>query len=197
VERSIVEIQEYCRGLPAGSVSDVDSLADLLARCWLHLSGSSAENTKPEKLYGRMKNVRWDPPELTFVLERHGGTGMGSTRATFHHWTINVDDGSAVCNPNYGFRQVRRRDAPFHVAPLVTDIARLIVAGDSDPRLKWSHDRSEVRVLVSTFIGGPFQQTQQSRRKRFRVALEKALTSEGWVRLPDRRDVYRRSPGER
>jgi hypothetical protein len=44
---------------------------------WADLEGASDEAMEPWKL-GRMENPEWLPPVLTFVVERHGGTVLGS-----------------------------------------------------------------------------------------------------------------------
>jgi hypothetical protein len=35
-----------------------------------------------QKLLGRMEEVVWEPPILSFTVERHGGTVQGSSRAS-------------------------------------------------------------------------------------------------------------------
>jgi hypothetical protein len=39
----------------------------------------------------RMKDATWNPPILEFTIERHGGTALGSTRASLQRWEINMD----------------------------------------------------------------------------------------------------------
>ena len=56
------------------------------------------------KLIGRMENVEWHPPILTFLIERHGGTVLGSARAELQRWTVDLDRRTATCE-RVGHRQ--------------------------------------------------------------------------------------------
>ena len=47
---------------------------------------------------GRMEKVEWQPPYLTFSIERHGATVKGSTRAELQNWQ--VDTSHRSLNPN-------------------------------------------------------------------------------------------------
>jgi hypothetical protein len=60
---------------------DVYELVNLLAAAWDDLSIARGSGMEPDKLYDRMEKVHWEPPLLLFVIERHGGTVQGSTRA--------------------------------------------------------------------------------------------------------------------
>jgi hypothetical protein len=66
--------------------------------------------------------------------------------------------------------------------PLIAEIMRLIEAGADDPRLRWSPDRTTVRVLYSRLIldGGP-RLAAQGRRPRFGDAWRAAMADHGWV----------------
>ena len=144
-----------------------------------------------EKL-DRLKDPVWDPPVLSFVIERHGETVLGSSRASLQHWSLNLETGKATCNPNYSYRQLRPRDSPLKIEPLVEEVAGVITHGKEDDRLVWSGDRSTVRVLVSRFISGHSKQTRQGRRKSFRDALDEKLCAKGWTKVPHGRDRYGR-----
>jgi len=43
-----------------------------------------------DKLLGRMEEVLWSPPDLTFSIERHGAAALGSSRAELQEWMIDV-----------------------------------------------------------------------------------------------------------
>jgi hypothetical protein len=66
-----------------GPISDASELETLLKECWYEFEGADDTKMWPSKLTGRMEDITWDPPILTFKIERHGGTVMGSTRPTF------------------------------------------------------------------------------------------------------------------
>jgi hypothetical protein len=38
-----------------------------------------------------MEDVAWQPPKLSFAVERHGGMVMGSTRADVQHWEVDLE----------------------------------------------------------------------------------------------------------
>jgi hypothetical protein len=73
---------------------------------------------KAEKLYGRMESVLWEPPLLTFVIERHGSTIRGSTRAELQHWTVDVNQGTATLALG-GHRQLYPAQPRLNIQPLV------------------------------------------------------------------------------
>jgi len=116
----------------------------------------------------------------------------GLTRADLHRWTIDIDRGTASCDPDHSYRQLYERDTPLHVEPLVAEIVTLIASGSDDPRIKWLSGRDSVRVLVRDLITGQFKQTQQGRRKRFRTALAQQLHSKGWEIVSGKVDLFRR-----
>jgi hypothetical protein len=188
----IEELRKFLNSCPAGQIVVQSKLIDLLESGWNQLEGNEKQGMTAEKV-DRIEKVEWDPPLLTFVIERHGATVQGSSRAELHTWTVDLERGTASCDPRSGFRQLIPNDAPLKVEPIVEEIERLILNGQDDVRLFWSPDRSKVRVLVSEFISGKSEQTRQGRRKRFREALDKKLERSGWIRVPRKRDVYARN----
>src|SRR5947208_12462125 len=54
-----------------------DALVRLLQGCWHNLQGSGETRMAAWKLE-RIEQVRWDPPVLSFVVERHGAAVLGS-----------------------------------------------------------------------------------------------------------------------
>lgn len=81
------ELITYLSSLAAGQAIDVSTLNCLLYSSWDEFSGSDAEGTTGYKVQGRMEKIAWEPPILSFQIERHGGTVLGSTRADLHTWT--------------------------------------------------------------------------------------------------------------
>jgi hypothetical protein len=133
-----------------------------------------------EKLVGRMEDIRWEPPYLTFQVERHGAFALGSSRGELQSWEINVDEGTA----NFveaGYRQVRPMSPRLDVKPLVEEVVALILAGREDERLKWAPDHSRVTVRIGKIIpaDGP-KETTQKRRRRFARRRQERMESEGW-----------------
>jgi hypothetical protein len=183
------ELRHYLNGLPAGKVEDKEELVHVLAACWNRFRGAGFQGMTSGKLF-RLENATWNPPELSFLLERHGGTVLGSTRAVLQRWTVNLDRGTAHCDSYHGYRQLQKRATPIRTAPLVDEIVALILSGTDDWRLKWFPDRSMVRVYLSYFIGGEFKQTRTGRRKRFRIALDHKPLSAGWQNVPGKLDTH-------
>jgi hypothetical protein len=183
-------LKRYLQDLAPGRLEDTRQVVHLLSLCWDDLPGSGAEATESKHLE-RMERASWQPPRFSFLIERHGGTVSGSTRAELHRWIIDVDRRTADCNPDHSYRQVLERDSPLRVGPIVSEIVERILTGTEDSRLKWSKDRQSVRVLVREFIKGEFKQTQEGRRRRFRNDLDAALRARGWEEVSGKLDRYR------
>jgi hypothetical protein len=134
----------------------------------------------PAKHLGRMEDVLWNPPLLTFTIERHDGTVLGSTRANLQEWTVDVEKRTATC-VEARYRQLRPNQPRLDVAAIAEEIATLIVSRKEDDRLRWYED-GRVRVLIGKVLpeGSAVKQTLAGRRKRFRAAVKEQLAGEGW-----------------
>ena len=174
--------------LPPGEVSEVGRVAALLAGCWHEFTGSGSERMHAGKL-GRMEEMRWDPPVLSFTIERHGAMGVGSTRAELQHWRVDLDRRTARCERSRSYRQAWPRAEGVKIEPIAREIADSIIGGRADQRLKWQGGET-VRVLMAKVFpyDSGYMQTVTGRRKRLRVALGELLAEEGWREV--RRDVY-------
>ena len=75
---------------------------------------------------GRMEDISWNPPVLSFTIERHGGTVMGSTRAELQNWNVNVETRSATCGVG-GHRQLEPMQARLNVKPMAEEIVASIL----------------------------------------------------------------------
>jgi hypothetical protein len=188
--KNVEALREYLAAIPAGPVRDTAEVELLLAACWHDLEGCRDAGMEGYKLAGRMEDVTWDPPILSFTVERHGGTVLGSSRATLQDWAVDLGKGTARC-AEVRSRQVRPMQRRLDVSPLADGVARLIVAGQEDDRLTWNKDGS-VRVRVGKILpeGSAVKQTLAGRRKRFRAALGERLAGEGWMEA--RANVYQR-----
>jgi hypothetical protein len=175
----------YLYSLPTGYIDEkhLDSLQSLLASCWSEFIGSSNSKMDTYKLIGRLENIYWEPPKLTFTIERHGGTVQGSSRAELHEWTVDFDMKTATCSYG-GYRQIKSQQKSLDVKPIAHEISELILQNEDDSRLKWNDDGS-VRVLIGKILpeeGSP-KQTRDARRKRFRYEVEIILLNKGWEQL--------------
>src|SRR5262245_49932584 len=117
----IQQLIEYLRLMPPGIIANAGALDSILANCWGELHGANAEGMEPYKLCGRMESISWDPPVLSFMIERHGGTVIGSTRAELQHWRVNVQTRSATCGTG-GHRQLKPMQAKLNVKPIAEEI---------------------------------------------------------------------------
>jgi hypothetical protein len=181
---AVAELRRVLEYMPAGPVTE-RRIEPLLARAWDALAGSSDQAMTGAKLLGRAEDMAWAPPELTFRIERHGGTVNGSTRAEVHTWIINVDQARADCVSTRGIRQLRPRAAVLQVGPLVEEMVSAVAQHQGHPALTWVTD-SRVRVNARRLPGldSGFKRTLAGRRKRFVDALSARLAALGWSQVP-------------
>lgn len=152
-----------------------------MAAAWPHLQGSEDGGMEAYKLLGRLEDVRWKPPLLTFAIERHGPTALGSTRAIVQHWQVDLDKQEAVLVDERR-RQVYPMAPRVDVRKLAQDLAQAVVEGrKDDPRLHWK-GANRVRIVATEVLPDAFQETQASRRRRLWKALEEILGPHGWRR---------------
>lgn len=181
----------YLNSLPKGEITNTDQLITFLADCWTQFEGSDAEKMFPYKLK-RMEDSFWDPPVLTFKIERHGGTVMGSTRAHLQHWTVDISTKTAVCC-TVGYRQLYAQQPRLNVTPIADEIVDAIINHKEDERIKWNKDGS-ARLLIGVVLpetSGISKQTTTGRRKRLKAKIdEQLLGKHGWSKI--RMNVYQK-----
>jgi hypothetical protein len=165
--------------IPPGPLPDPADLERLLAACWEEFAGDDGGMTG-DKLLGRMEAVVWEPPILSFTIERHGGTVLGSSRAAMQRWRLDLGNKTVHCT-EAGFRQVEAMQPRLDVGALAGSVAAAVLQCQEDARLRW-YDDGRVRVLVGTALprGSAAAQTLAGRRRRFREALRERLAAEGW-----------------
>lgn len=166
--------------MPPGIIYHTSQLEELLAEASDEFSGDD-EGMEGYKLIKRMEDVLWNSPQLTFKIERHGITVMGSTRAELQGWTVNIREKTVTCE-KAGIRQKRRRQPPLNVRPLAEEIASLVLNRRTDDRLTW-HDEHHVKVNIGKILpkDSAVKETLTKRRKRFREVLTERLAAEGWM----------------
>jgi hypothetical protein len=179
-EDAINNLRAKLESMPNGSVpsDQQQEVKKLLAEAWELLEGSDQESTDANKL-SRAENLRWQSPTLSFLLERHGATIHGSTRAELHHWEVNLEKRQASIVKR-GRRQVLAQAARMDVEAIAAAVADSIISLREQPWLKWN-GTDEVRVVISQVIPTTKAQTTSNRRKRFRDALLKRLAPKGWT----------------
>ncbi len=182
------KLRETLRSVPAGPITDDQlyrEIVRLLGECWEQMPGTHETAMRDFKL-NRAEQVSWDYPVLSFILERHGGTVLGSTRAELQRWTVNLESGS-VGQSVETFRQLTPTAPRLDVKPIVTRVCEAVRQGSgSDCKLTKSGIVSwpdENRVIIKQGVLIPddgFRQTVADRRRRFRDALIKQMKAQGW-----------------
>ena len=178
---AVAALRRFLDEAGTGRIVDLGGLIDHLRAAWDQVNDVDASMTAVK--LSRIEDPEWSPPTLTFIVERHGGTQFGSTRATLQQWTIDLD-AVAVSVDERRFRQLRPQAARIDVRSIADEIAGLIVEGADDDRLEWSSDRRQVHVLIGVVIPATYRQTTTARRRRFRDALDERLDTEGWTPRP-------------
>jgi hypothetical protein len=170
---SLVALRKFLASLPHGPVTS-EELIVVLENAWDALDRDNTRMTAFK--LGRLETPQWDGRVLTFSVERHGWTTMGSTRAEVQHWEVDPQTGTArvVASTH---RQLRAMAPRLNVRPLAREVAALIVNSVDDDRLKWSADRTVVTVRIGVIVpeGSAARQTITGRRRRFREALDQEL----------------------
>ncbi len=179
---SRAELECILDRIPSGTITGEQKLAVLRAmeNAWDSFIGSDDESTWSSKIY-RAESLQWQPPLLEFILERHGATVNGSTRADKHYWRVNVETGEANIYKR-GKRQLEPISRPLKVEPIAEKVADAIINHREEPWLTWK-DSSRVQVKISLLIPDTNPQTTSARRKRFRSALAELLKIAGWTEL--------------
>ena len=174
-------LRKYLKQIPEGEIKDTTELEKVLAECWEDFTGDD-EGMTGWKLYGRMEKVVWNPPMLAFVIERHGATVMGSSRAELQYWDVNVEQKTTYLQSK-GYRQKTTRQSAVDVKPIANKLTELIINGHKDERLQWSPD-GRVRILSGKIFpdNATGKQTLEGRKKRLVKAMEERLTQLGWLR---------------
>ena len=186
------ELHRHCATLPPGPVADVPTLERLLAAAWDALTGDDG-GMEGYKLLNRMEAVAWNTPILSFGIERHGGTVMGSTRAELQHWHVDVEKLTATLVKS-GQRQVRPRAKPYPMKALVAEIIEAIRNSQEDHRLAWKGaDKVKLKTCEIFPKGSAYRMTLAARRKCFRSSVALVLVSEGWERRGY--DLFEREAG--
>ena len=75
---ALAALRKYMQSVPPGKVEDGGKALDLLTMAWDCLSGGRETGMWAGKLTRRAEELEWDPPLLSFRIERHGGTVHGS-----------------------------------------------------------------------------------------------------------------------
>ena len=108
-----------------------------LAESWATFEGSDAGGMEAYKLNDRTEQLMWTPPVLSFRIERHGGTVLGSSRAEIQTWEVDLDRHGARLLGS-GWRQVRSPAPKLDVTALAVEPQQVVLgeAESADGRLR-------------------------------------------------------------
>ncbi|MBT3368425.1 MAG: hypothetical protein HN416_14830 [Nitrospina sp.] len=180
-ENSIELLKQHLSEVEVGYPAGPGQIVELLADAWDQFDKFDDTNMAGYKLFRRMENVTWKPPCLSFQIERHGATVLGSTRADLYTWSVDLDRRTAeIIGKNR--RQLYPTAKPIRVKPIAADVGDRICKGKDDPRLTWIEPGQKVRVtLISCFPeDGAHKMTTDNRRLNLRKALNAYLNPLGW-----------------
>jgi hypothetical protein len=157
----------------------------LLAECWQDFRGANETAMEAWKL-GRAEELRWKSPFVSFTIERHGATVLGSSRAELQTWKLNLETRNAQC-ARKTFRQLRPASPRLDVKLIATRVCEIIREGSASNSdlvengvVVWKSD-DEVWIYHGKLIPGTgYSQTVAGRRKRFRDELTSMMKSLGW-----------------
>ena len=146
----LTELRNLLREVSPGAVLETDTLERLLVACWNQFNGADSQGMKADKLIGRIGDAWWDPPVLSFEIERHGGVALGSVYAEVQSWSIDLEQLTASCTRAPGPLVSKRQDR-LQLEPPVNRITNAVQGGINDEWLEW-RDKSRVRILVGRII---------------------------------------------
>ncbi len=177
------DLLNYLAGDGPGPVSDPTGLDKLLAAHWDQFDGSGEGGMEGYKLLNRMEAVTWNPPILSFVVERHGGTVCGSTRAELQHWEVDLDAKTATITKT-GHRQLEPVAPRLSIRALADELVELILARKEAERLYWQ-ENGDLQVQARWIFpdGSGYRRTLEGRRMRLCGYIGAALARHGWTKV--------------
>ena len=187
-------LQDVLKNIPPGELQAGDSqhILRVLTECWDQLRGATETSMRAFKL-GRAERLTWNPPILSFTMERHGGTVLGSTRAELQDWTVDVETGIADCSPG-GRRQLVPVARSVDVVPIAARVFETIDEGPASTSdlikagtVTWQGERQVIIKHSALIPNHGFQQTVAGRRRRLRTDLRRGMAERGWQLLNTQR----------
>ena len=128
----------------------------------------------------------WNPPVLSFVVERHGSTVLGSTRAEKQQWNLNLENKTAT-HRTIGFRQLYPKAPALKVKPIAALVCEAVRQGPNSNSdlisrgiLVWRDAHTIVIQHGLLIPNDGYQMTISGRRKRFRAELKSLMAAIGW-----------------
>ena len=185
-EQSHVHLRRHLMKLGPGNIEGPEKreVECLLAACWSDIDLPNEGGMAAYKLHDRTEDLHWSSPHLSFTIERHGPSTLGSVYAPLQTWVVDVTTGS-VCLQSSGKRLIDQKAEPLKVGPLVEKVMDLVRTRATDPRLSWQSP-NRVRVMIGIIIPskGTASKTVQGRRRRFSTELGGQMRAMGWEKVP-------------
>ena len=167
------QLETILVGLNTGLLNDIDTsrVEGFLAEHWDQLVKDFDGGMQGFKVVDRTEKMEWQPPVLSFKIERHGRTVLGSSRAELQHWQLDTADCVATFNGD-SYRQKRPKNLILDIESIAREIAPLILERREDDRLQWTSS-GKVRILWKRILGGQSvpKETLEGWRKRLRKAV--------------------------
>ena len=186
---TIENLSRVLNGVPAGAIpaSISDELFRYVVASWNEFSGSRITKMDALKILrdDGPAEVTWYPPRLSFVIERHGGTVLGSTRAEKQQWTMNLEKRTAD-QMQIGHHQLHPNAPKLDVNPLANGVCKAVQEGPSSHSrlvsegiIVWKNN-DELTVFHGKIVRGGYPRTVSGRRKRFTADLKSKMERVGW-----------------
>ncbi len=186
---TIQKIVSLLRNISPGAVParTSDELFKLVVAGWHEFSGSREASMDTRKISrgDGPEEVTWSPPYLSFVIIRHGGAVLGSTRGERQRWELNLERGTAD-HAQIGFRQLRPVAPRMDVKGLADAVCKAVGEGPNsasrlvaDGVVVWKDDLA-LTVYHGKIVTGSYRRTVSGRRKRFIADLKSKIEVIGW-----------------
>lgn len=188
----IGQLIELLNRMQTSALDGDPDLIAMVAESWdgFALQGYDDGGMTANKLY-RVCDLSWDPPHLSFRIERHGGAVAGNSKiGEIQAWSLDLDKNTKSWSPG-GYRLLRPREPRVDAGSLAKEICEKIVSRHPHRALKYL-PAGEVKVstpqipgLGRTGANGlPLaKQTVGGRRRRFMRKLEELLSAQGWKKV--------------
>lgn len=170
-------------GINTGLLNDIDTsrVQGFLAEHWDQLDKYVEGGMRGVKVVGRTEQMEWQPPVLSFKIERHPGKALGSSRDKLQHWRLDTANCVATFNGD-SYRQKRPKNRMPDVESIAREMTPLILERREDDRLHWTH-KGKVEILSDRILEGQYvpKETLEGWRKRLRKAVLRLIEPQGWV----------------
>jgi hypothetical protein len=175
---NLKKLREILKEHPPGPISD--NIFNLLYYAWEEeVTGWQNTNLFANKLH-RAESPEWDPPYISFMIERHGSMSGGSKRAQVYKWRVNIENGKAE-GGLAGSRQICPIDKRLDTKAIAVELCSIIEKKTLDSRIIYrNEEKTEFKLVISEIITADSKQTLASRRKRFRSQFNEQLKEMGW-----------------